>query len=201
MNRLHFLRGGVLIGAAAVMLAGVVLAASCGGGDNSSATTTATAPTQASKPTVTDQRARATVNDTTGVYFTVMNPGAADRLLSVKADPEIAGLAQLHEMAANGATMKMQEVKAGIVVPANGALELKPGGYHVMLMNLKKPLSAGDSLKLDLVFEKAGTISIVVPVVQDAGAAGSSAGKGTAGPPGAMGGAMPKTPASPTKAP
>ena len=199
------------------MLAGALLAAACGGDDDSSAKTTATAPASAAttasptaaptatpvpKLTVTDQRARATINDTTGVYFTVKNPGVADRLLSAKADPEVAGMAQVHEMVADGATMKMQEVKAGIEVPTNGALELKPGGYHVMLMNVKKPLSVGDSLKLDLVFEKAGTISIVVPVVQDVAAAGSPGMGGMASPPATMGGAMSKTPAvSPTKAP
>jgi copper(I)-binding protein len=50
-----------------------------------------------------------------------------------------------------------------------------------MLMNVKKPLSVGDSFKLDLVFEKARTISIVVPVVQDVTAVGSPATKAPLG--------------------
>ena len=158
MNGSNLARGAAFSAGAALILAGGLLAGACGGDDDSTATTTAQATTQATRPTVTDQRARATVNDTTAVYFTVKNVGVADRLVSVKADPAVAGMAQVHETIADGASMKMQEVKAGIEVPANGTLELKPGGYHVMLMNVTKPLSVGDSLKLDLVFEKAGTI-------------------------------------------
>jgi VCBS repeat-containing protein len=77
-------------------------------------------------------------------------------------------MAQVHEMVADGATMKMQEVKAGIEVPANGTLELKPGGYHVMLMDLKQQLQAGDTVPLSLVVEgkdgKRETLEVKAPV-------------------------------------
>lgn len=195
MTVLAYRRAGAILAGLALMLALSLLAGACGGSSSSATstpaageTTAAASATAEAKLTIISQVARSTINDTTGVYFTVKNPGAADRLVSVSVDPAVAGMAQIHETVAEGATMKMQEVKGGIVVPAGGTLELKPGGYHVMLMNVKKPLNAGDSLKLDVVFEKAGTISLVVPVQDIAAATGTAMSGG-----GMTGGAMTAT--------
>jgi hypothetical protein len=59
--------------------------------------------------------------------------------------------------------MSMSPVEA-IEVPANGQVELKPGGYHVMLVGLKQDLKVGDIVKLTLVFEKAGRIDVEAEV-------------------------------------
>ncbi|HQV56683.1 MAG TPA: copper chaperone PCu(A)C [Ilumatobacteraceae bacterium] len=53
-------------------------------------------------------------------------------------------------------------------IPAGTAVELKPGGYHVMLIGLVKPLVAGSNVELTLTFEKAGDVKVTVPVRDDA---------------------------------
>ena len=58
----------------------------------------------------------------------------------------------------------MREVTGGLPVAANGSVELKPGSYHVMLIGLKKPLKVGETIPLTLDFEKAGKVSLTVPV-------------------------------------
>ena len=72
------------------------------------------------------------------------------KLLSVSSP--VAGVAEIHEMAMQGDTMRMRAVPA-LDLPAGKAVELKPGGYHLMLMDLKQQLKAGDSVPLTLVVE------------------------------------------------
>ena len=79
--------------------------------------------------------------------------GPADQLVSVSSP--IAGEVQLHEMAMEGNVMKMRQVQ-GISVPAGGAVELKPGGLHIMFINIKAPLTAGETVPVKLKFAKAG---------------------------------------------
>ena len=69
----------------------------------------------------------------------------------------------------------MQDLRpGGFPVPANGTVELKPGGFHIMLMNLTEPLEAGDSVELELTFEKAGTVKVTAPVQAAPGMDGMS---------------------------
>jgi len=99
---------------------------------------------------------------TGGAFFVVKNAGAtSDRLIGA-ASP-VAGGAELHEMAMDGGVMKMRAIGA-MDVPAGGKLELKPGGLHVMMVDLKQPLKPGDKLPLTLTFEKAGSIVVSVDV-------------------------------------
>jgi copper(I)-binding protein len=73
-------------------------------------------------------------------------------------------------MAMEGGVMRMRAVAGGLELPAGKAVELKPGGYHVMLMDLKQPLNAGDVVPVTLVFEgadkKRETVELKVPVKQ-----------------------------------
>ena len=87
--------------------------------------------------------------------------GPADQLLS--ASSPAAGEVQLHEMAMEGNVMKMRQVK-DIAVPAGGAVELKPGGLHLMFMNIKAPFSAGETVPVKLKFAKAGEVEVKMPV-------------------------------------
>jgi hypothetical protein len=66
--------------------------------------------------------------------------------------------------------MKMRAVQQ-IVIPGNGSIKLQPGGFHIMLMGLKKPLVEGDKFDLTLVFKKAGNImcSVIVKKVHAMG--------------------------------
>jgi hypothetical protein len=100
---------------------------------------------------VSDPWVRATVQGqkATGAYMK-LNAAKGTRLVEVQAS--VAGVAELHEMAMEGTTMTMRALP-GIELPAGKAVELKPGGLHVMLMDLKQPLKAGDTVSLTLVVE------------------------------------------------
>jgi periplasmic copper chaperone A len=100
---------------------------------------------------------------TGAVYMTIDNKsGTADRLTG--ASSNVADKLQIHEMKVENGVMQMREIAGGLPIPANGSVMLKPGSYHVMLIGLKKPLAAGDNFPLTLTFEKAGNISVTVPV-------------------------------------
>jgi copper(I)-binding protein len=93
-----------------------------------------------------------------GGYLTITNGGDGDRLVSATA--ERAGTVQIHEMKMDGGIMVMREMKGGIAVPAHGTLELKPGGYHIMFMNVTQSFKEGEEIKATLVFEKAGPVDV-----------------------------------------
>ncbi len=103
--------------------------------------------------------ARATVTPNGGAYLVIDNAGPADRLLRVETP---IATAELHQHIMQGDVMLMRPV-AGIDLPA-GRTILSPGGYHIMLLNLKAPLKEGASFPLKLVFEKAGTVEVMVAV-------------------------------------
>jgi hypothetical protein len=73
----------------------------------------------------------------------------------VSASSPVAGVVEIHEMAMVNDVMKMRQVPAGLELTAGRPLELKPGGYHVMLMDLKGQVKGGDTVPLTLVFEDA----------------------------------------------
>lgn len=106
---------------------------------------------------------RATVpgQQVAGGFMKIENKGTADQLVS--ASSPAAGEVQLHEMAMEGNVMKMRQVK-DIPVPADGAVELKPGGLHLMFMNIKAPLAAGQTVPVKLKFAKAGEVEVKMPV-------------------------------------
>ncbi|PXW98087.1 hypothetical protein C7444_103181 [Sphaerotilus hippei] len=109
-------------------------------------------------------RATAMQQKATGAFMQLTSPGDA-RLLSVSSP--VAGVVEIHEMAMDGQVMRMRAVP-GLDLPAGKAVELKPGGYHVMLMDLKQPLKAGDSVPLTLVLEgrdrQRQTLEVKAPV-------------------------------------
>ena len=106
---------------------------------------------------------RATVpgQQVAGGFMKIENKGTTDQLVS--ASSPLAGEVQLHEMAMEGNVMKMRQVK-DITVPAGGSVELKPGGLHLMFMNIKAPLAAGESVPVKLKFAKAGEVEVKLPV-------------------------------------
>ena len=80
----------------------------------------------------------------------------------------VAGVGEVHEMKMEGDVMKMRAVTGGLDLPAGKAVELKPGGYHVMLMDLKSTLQKDTTIALTLVFKDAKGVEtkteIQVPV-------------------------------------
>jgi copper(I)-binding protein len=96
------------------------------------------------------------------IYLTIANPGPdGDRLLG--ASTPAAADASFHESLMADGVMKM-EMRDSIEVPAGGTVEFKPGGLHIMLMGLTAPLKEGARIDLTLRFEKAGQLTVLVPV-------------------------------------
>ncbi len=115
----------------------------------------AVAPTAFAQITVTDPWVRGTVAGqmATGAFMQLKSP--ADAVLVAVASP-VAKIAEIHEMKMEGSIMRMNAVDR-VALPAGKAVDFKPGGYHVMLMDLVKPLKEGDTVPLQLTFQdKAG---------------------------------------------
>jgi copper(I)-binding protein len=91
-------------------------------------------------------------------YMLLVNKGdVTDRLLRVESD--VAQAVELHESTMEGDVMRMNPVQF-VEVPAKGQAELKPGGFHVMLIGLKRDLKPGEKITLTLIFEKSGPITV-----------------------------------------
>ena len=123
-------------------------------------------------------RATPTGAQVAGGYMKIENAGKeADRL--VGGSTGIAGKLEIHEMKMSGNVMKMRELDKGLELPPGQSVELKPGSYHLMLMDLKQPPKAGDKVKGTLVFEKAGKVEVEYTVRGMAGGAGGQSGHGS----------------------
>jgi hypothetical protein len=97
-----------------------------------------------------------------GAYLTIRNTGAAaDRLTGGTAD---FATIQVHEMTMAGGVMKMRELPDGLAIPAHGSVTLSPGGYHIMFVGLKQPLTKGSTAKVTLTFEHAGAVAVEFPI-------------------------------------
>ena len=97
-----------------------------------------------------------------GVFFVVDNSGASPDALIRAASP-VAGRVELHQMSMDGGVMKMRAMSA-IDVPAKGRVELAPGSYHLMLLDLTQPIKVGDKVPVTLTFRDAGSIDVVLHV-------------------------------------
>lgn len=98
----------------------------------------------------------------TAAFMVIKNSGnQADKL--IKADYNTAKKVTLMETTMQDGKMGMADV-AAIEVPASGQVELKSGGYHVMMMMLMEELKAGDKVTITLTFEKAGAVQVEMPV-------------------------------------
>lgn len=105
-----------------------------------------------------------------GGFLTVANSGTRDdRLLS--GTTPVAAEVQLHTMRMDGGVMRMRQVTDGIAVPAKGSVELKPGGYHIMFMGLRRQLRQGERFPVTLRFRRAGSVTVQF-AVQPVGATG-----------------------------
>src|SRR6267142_3813909 len=115
-----------------------------------------------------------------GGYLTIENKGsAADRLIGGSAD--VADKVQVHEMATTNGVMTMRPLDKGLSIGPGKTVKLTPGGYHLMLLDLKSPLKQGDKVPVTLEFERAGKVKLTFDV-QGVGAKGPGAAANTGGP-------------------
>lgn len=124
-------------------------------------------PDVAAAVATSDALCRPTPNgrDATGCYLT-LTASVDDRLVSVSSPAAAEG--QVHEMKIADGMMSMAELKDGLPLPAGEAVALRPGGNHIMLIGLTRPLVSGEQLSLTLTFEKAPTMGIRAAVGQPA---------------------------------
>jgi copper(I)-binding protein len=126
---------------------------------------------QAQTVEVKNPWARATVQGqkATGAFMQITAP-AATTLIGVSTP--VAGVAEIHEMKMDGDVMRMRPLPKGLELPAGKAVQLKPGGYHLMLMDLKLPLQKDTTIPLTLTLRDSkgvqSTQELRVPVLSAA---------------------------------
>jgi len=181
----HALRRTVAAGALGALALTLTLTAAACGSDSTTSSASTAAPTTtvpAGAVSVAKPWARTSAAGAANgaAYFTINSP-VDDTLTGVSVEASVAKMAQMHEttMAGGmpgttmaGATtsapqMSMKEVSK-VDLKAGMAVEFKPGGYHIMLMELAKPLKVGDTVTLTLTLAKAGTVTVQAPVLDQA---------------------------------
>ncbi|MCX7663158.1 MAG: copper chaperone PCu(A)C [Tepidimonas fonticaldi] len=116
----------------------------------------------------------------TGAFMRLTAP---EPMRLVAGESPVAGVVEIHEMAMDGDVMRMRAIP-GLALPAGRPVELKPGGYHVMLMDLKRPIAGGETVPLTLVFENAAGQRVRQEVQAKVMALGAQPGAMGAGPQG-----------------
>jgi copper(I)-binding protein len=127
---------------------------------------------------ITQAWSRATPNGAkvAGGYLTIENKGtAADRLIG--GSGEVTDKVEVHEMAMNNGVMTMRPLDKGLTIEPGKTVKLAPGGYHLMMFDLKAPLKQGDKVPVTLEFEKAGKVKLSLDV-QGVGAKAPEAASG-----------------------
>jgi len=94
-----------------------------------------------------------------GGFLEITNTGSVpDRLIG--GSSPVAARFEVHEMSMDNGVMKMRQLKDGLLIKPGETVELKPGSYHVMFVDLKEPIKEGDRVKGTLEFEKAGKVEV-----------------------------------------
>jgi copper(I)-binding protein len=112
-------------------------------------------------------------------YMTITNTGKTpDKVSCVSSDASAE--CQIHTMTMDNGVMQMRPVEGGLEIKPGETVTLKPGGFHMMLVNLKHPLEQGNTVKATLKFDAAGTVDVDYPIAAiGAAAPGVPAGGGT----------------------
>ncbi|WP_285241216.1 copper chaperone PCu(A)C [Arthrobacter sp. G.S.26] len=141
-----------VIAAAALVLTG------CAQGSNPASSASASVTQNAAALTVSEPWVKAADTGMSAAFGTIRNTTDKD-VTVVSASTAASPMVELHEtvMGANG-TMQMQAKQGGFVIPAKGELTLEPGGNHLMLMGLAKPVLAGDDISVELKTSDGGTV-------------------------------------------
>lgn len=152
----------------AVALAGALLTG-CAGTPNAGANPAGASTTQGVAVRVDDAWIKAAPQGMTGGFAHLQNTSDKDmELTSVSSD--VAGTTELHEMVGSGTSMSMNKLDGPLMIPAKSSVDLEPGGKHIMLMDLKQDLKAGNSATLVLTFADASTQKVEFQIKEFSGA-------------------------------
>jgi len=143
------------ISGAALLAIGALTACSSGSTDEGTASTP---PATECALTVTDPWVKATDEEMTAAFGVIENAGDADVTITSATSPA-AGMVEIHEVVDQDGQMVMQPKAGGLLVPAGGAAELKPGADHLMLMELPAAIKAGDEVEITAVCSTGGDIT------------------------------------------
>tara|TARA_B100000678_G_scaffold211280_2_gene178865 strand:+ start:699 stop:1214 length:516 start_codon:yes stop_codon:yes gene_type:complete len=162
---------------ATTALAGSILLSACNSAPQADAPLEAEAATSEIAITAPWSRETAEGQDAGGAFMTIANTGSgADRLTG--GSTPVAGEVQVHTVDMTDGVMRMRQLEDGLEVPAGGSVTLKPGSFHIMLMQLTQPLEQGEAVPLTLTFEKAGPVEVEL-VVEPVGSQGPDAAGGS----------------------
>jgi copper(I)-binding protein len=120
-------------------------------------------------PVVEEAWVRSNPNGMGAAYFTITMP-AEDRLIAAEVPSAIAGRVEVHEVVDDEGRMLMREVAGGIPLPAGQAVELRPGGLHLMLLAMPATLEIGATVEITLLFAEAPSLTITAEVREGVGA-------------------------------
>jgi periplasmic copper chaperone A len=112
-------------------------------------------------------------------YMTVTNKGSAPDRVSCVSD-DASAQCQIHSMTMDNGVMKMRPVEGGLEIKPGETVTLAPGGFHIMFVDLQHPLEQGQSVKVTLKFDHAGTVDVDYPIAAiGAPVPGAAAGGGS----------------------
>jgi len=98
-----------------------------------------------------------------GGFVTVTNTGSTDDVL-IKAASPAAGYMEIHTMSVEDGIMTMRELADGLPIPAGETVVMKPGGFHIMFMDLPGPLVEDEMATVTLTFQNAGDVTVTLPI-------------------------------------
>jgi copper(I)-binding protein len=104
----------------------------------------------------------ATKTTNTAVYMILENKGGADKLVEISTD--LSKISMVHQTKNNNGVLSMEMIHSGLEIPANGSVELKPGGFHVMIENINRDLVEGETIDLTLKFGSGKTMNVKAQV-------------------------------------
>ncbi|WP_433335325.1 copper chaperone PCu(A)C [Spirillospora sp. CA-294931] len=147
----------------AVLAAASLALTACGSGDDKAAakpetTTPAAAAANKAPLTITDPWVKTADKGMSAAFGTLVNTTGAEVTIAsgtTPASPKV----ELHEVTGTGGNMKMRPMAGGFVLPPHGKLELKPGGFHIMLMDVTRPIRPGDQVTFTLTLKGGGTFA------------------------------------------
>lgn len=148
---------------AAAALAAVALLSACNPAPDAAAPAEMEAASSQIAVSSPWSRETAAGQDAGGAFMTITNTGTTpDRLTG--GSTAAAGQVQIHTVDMAGGVMRMRQLEDGLEIPAGGSVTLKPGSFHVMLMQLRQPLKQGETVPLTLTFDKAGPVAVALAV-------------------------------------